>query len=312
MGLRRYLPNMLAFSTVLAVGLIVGVPAVTGRQWPSWTGLNGKTVWDFAQLIIVPLSLALIAYLLSSKQRLEDREIARAQREQDLKIADERRRNDLQIAMNREREDALQAYLTAMTALLLDHDLKDQKVAVIAQARTITLLPRMDPSRKATVLRFLAGANLISAQHPVVSLGGADFSGMDGGPLSLMGVSLENANLSGSKLAYSSIRDSNLRYANLSGVDLSDADLVGSDFCASFLSNTDFSRSILVGADFSEGVPARASEREDLAKENERQAAESWLATLSEAKFTSAKWDYSTKRPPGFSLERAGAWDISD
>jgi uncharacterized protein YjbI with pentapeptide repeats len=312
MGLWKHLPIVATMALLALVILIIAIPPASGRDWPPWTGLQGKTIWDLAQLVIVPLSLALIAYMFSNKQRLEDREIARAQREQDLRIADERRRNDSEIALNREREDALQAYLSAMTALLLDHDMNDQKVAVIAQARTLTLLPRMDGNRKATVLRFLAGANLISAEKPVLSLNGADFSAMQAGPLSLWGVSLNGANLRDCKLARSSIRNSDLRWAILVDTDLTDADLFGSDFGCASLAGTDFSQAILLKADFSKGFPARASMHAKQARDNARRSKDLWLETLTEARFQSAKYDYSTKWPDGFDPKRAGLVDIGD
>jgi uncharacterized protein YjbI with pentapeptide repeats len=311
MNLKRYLPIILSAAVLGVVVLLVAIPGATGRQWPAWTGLAGKTIWDAAQLIIVPISLALIAYLLSNRQRQEDREIARAQREQDLRIADERRRNDSEIALNREREDALQAYLSAMTTLLLEHNMSDDKVAVIAQARTLSLLPRLDGKRKATVLRFLAGSKLISRTDQLLSLNGADFSGMQVG-VSLAGVSLGGVNLHGCKLPHSSIRDSDLQFADLSDVDLSSSDLFGSDLRGANLDGADLSDTVLVKTNFASGIPARASESVTVARNNARSAEERWLKTLAGAQFKAARYDFSTGWPKGFDAKAAGALDISD
>ncbi len=312
MKLKRNLPITLSVAVLTVVVLLVAISGATGRQWPSWTGLAGKTLWDAAQLIIVPISLALIAYLLSNTQRQEDREIARAQREQDLKIADERRSSDSQIALNRERENALQAYLSAMTSLLLDHNMSDEKVAVIAQARTLSLLPRLDGDQKATVLRFLAGSKLISASDPLLSLNSADFSGMQGVAVSLTGISLRGANLHGCKLPHSSIRDSDLQFADLSDVDLTSCDLFGTDLRGANLSGADLSDSVLVKSNFSSGIPARASVNLNLARNNARTAEQGWLQTLAGARFKSARYDFSTSWPKGFDATAAGAVDISD
>src|SRR3712207_3191200 len=100
----KYLLTVVASVAALLVILIPVAPTITGRVWPAWTGLAGKTLWDFAQLVIVPISLAVIAYLFSNYQRIEDRN-----------IASEQRKADYEIALNREREEALQAYLSAMT-----------------------------------------------------------------------------------------------------------------------------------------------------------------------------------------------------
>lgn len=312
MTLKKYLPITLSAVVLAIVVLLVAIPGATGRPWPTWTGLAGKTIWDAAQLIIVPISLALIAYLLSNKQRQEDREIARAQREQDLRIADERRRNDSEIALNREREDALQAYLSAMTSLLLEHNMSDDKVAVIAQARTLSLLPRLDGKRKATVLRFLAGSKLISTTDRLLSLNGADFSGMQGGAVSLTGVSLGGVNLHGCKLPHSSIRDSDLQFADLSDVDLTSSDLFGSDLRGANLDGADLSDTVLVKTNFNSGIPARPSMHINVARNNARTAEQQWLKRLAGARFKSARYDFSTSWPKGFDAKAAGAIDISD
>jgi uncharacterized protein YjbI with pentapeptide repeats len=297
----------------IAIGiLILAIPAATGGTWPSWTGLDGKTAWDLANLVIVPVSLAVIALLFSDRQRLEDREIARAQREQDLRIAEEQRRTDYEIARFREREEALQAYLSTMTELILDHDLADAKVVAIAQARTISLLSRLDGNRRAAVLEFLASAGLIAAEKPTIRLSGADLSNMQAVRLSMTAVSLRGANLSNSKLAGSSIRSSDLRYADLSDVDLADADLFGTDLCGANLTATDFSRAILLSADFSKGIPSRPSMSAAKGRADGRRAEEDWLSRLAQAKFDRAKYSYATKWPEGVEPKKIGAIDVSD
>ena len=310
-GFLRFLPVVVAVGAV-AIGIfILAIPAATGGRWPSWTGLDGKTAWDLANLVIVPASLAVIAFLFSDKQRLEDREIARAQREQDLRIAEEQRRADYEIAQFREREEALQSYLSTMTDLILGHDLTDKKVAAIAQARTISLLSRLDGNRRAAVLEFLASVGLIVAENPTISLSGADLSNMQGVRLSMTGMSLNGANLYNSRLAHSSLRSCDLRYADLTDVDLADSDLFGADLRGANLVGTDFSRTILVNADFSKGIPSRASVSAAKARADAREAEENWLARIAQAKFAGAKYSYSTKWPAGVDPKAMGAIDVS-
>ena len=311
-GFLRFLPVVVAVGAVAIGILILAIPAATGGQWPSWTGLDGKTAWDLANLVIVPASLAVIAFLFSDKQRLEDREIARAQREQDLRIAEDQRRADYDIALFREREEALQGYLSTMTELILGHDLTDKKVIAIAQARTISLLSRLDGNRRAAVLEFLTGAGLITAENPTISLSGADLSNMQGVRFAMMAVSLNGANLSNSRLAHSSIRNCDLRYADLTDVDLADSDLFGTNLCGANLQGTDLSRTILLSADFSRGIPSRASMSAAKARADAREAEENWLARLALAKFERAKYSYATKWPAGFDPKAVGAFDIGD
>ncbi len=298
-------------AALMMMVVIFAVPTITGRDWPAWSGLQGKTIWDFAQLIVVPISLALIAYLFSNSQRLEEREIARAQREQDLQVAEQRRRNDYEIALNVEREDALQSYLTVMTGLLLDRDLTDAKVATIAQARTVSVLPRLDGRRRAAVLRFLAGTGLISTEGTVINLSGADLSGMPAEGLNLAGVKLMGANLSESRLASCSLRESDLRSSDLSNVDLSNADLYKADFRATILTGTIFSGALIYNANFSP-PPQKPHMSLHVQKSRARKAENEWLEALGEARFERARYDYSTKWPPGFDPAGAGAVDESD
>ena len=311
MRFSRRLPIIVLAAALMMMVVIFAVPIITGRDWPSWSGLQGKTIWDFAQLIIVPVSLALIAYLFSNSQRLEEREIARAQREQDLQVAEQRRRNDYEIALNVQREEALQSYLTVMTGLLLDRDLTDAKVATIAQARTLSVLPRLDGRRRAAVLSFLAGTGLISSEGTVISLSGADLSGMPAEGLNLARVKLMGANLSESRLANCTLRESDLRMSDLSNVDLSNADLFRADFRTAILDGTNFSGALIYNADFSP-PPAKPHMSLHVQKSRALKAEKEWLETVGKARFERARYDYSTRWPPGFDPAGAGAVDESD
>jgi hypothetical protein len=57
--------------------------------WPRWTGFRGKTVWDWMQLLIVPIALSLITLAFTwqqdtRQQKIEDRraQVERAVEEQ--------------------------------------------------------------------------------------------------------------------------------------------------------------------------------------------------------------------------------------
>jgi hypothetical protein len=50
---------------MLDAGIGIGVACVLAivlvafdSVWPDWTGLKGRTLWDIAKLVLVPLSLA--------------------------------------------------------------------------------------------------------------------------------------------------------------------------------------------------------------------------------------------------------------
>jgi hypothetical protein len=75
---------------------------------------------------------------------------------------------------------------------------------------------------------------------------------------------------------------------------------------------TIFSKSVIFNADFSKGWPGKASMSDRIAKENTERSNQEWRRNLSEAIFTHAKYNYSTKKPKDFDWEKAGAIDASD
>jgi uncharacterized protein YjbI with pentapeptide repeats len=131
-----------------------------------------------------------------------------------------------------------------MSSLLLEKDLRksevDSEVRTLARARTLTVLGRLDPSRKADVMEFLMEAELVQGVEgsgPIIELGGADlrdanlyYANLDGALLreaDLRRANLFNANLSDAELFNASLSDAYLSYANLSDADLSNTDLSG-------------------------------------------------------------------------------------
>ena len=93
-----------------------------------------------------------------------------------------------------------------MTGLLLDGDMASKQVAIIAQARTMSLLPRLDGKRRAIILEFLARTKLIMNPAPVIDLMGAELSDMPAEGMDLSNVNLKGSNLSNAQLANSCLR----------------------------------------------------------------------------------------------------------
>jgi hypothetical protein len=74
------------------------------------------------------------------------------------------------LAEQRAQEDALQAYFEQMGALLTNYNLNntDRKdIRQLSRAQTFTVLPRLNGSRKGSLIRFLYGAELISGKEPI-------------------------------------------------------------------------------------------------------------------------------------------------
>jgi len=203
---------------------IVVMLAIAGAR-RSWTGFQGKTVWDFLQLLIVPLMLVAIGLVFALQQD------ARQQRVEDQRADAERK-----LAAQRAQDEALQAYFDQMNTLLLEHNLRhseeDSGVRTLARARTLTVLGRRDPSRKSAVMQFLAEADLVQrvdGKEPIISLREADLSDATLFMPNLSGANLRFAYLSDADLGDAYLSGADLRGANLRGANLSDAQGITSE-----------------------------------------------------------------------------------
>jgi uncharacterized protein YjbI with pentapeptide repeats len=141
-------------------------------------------------------------------------------------IENQRAEAERELAQQRAQDESLQAYLDQMSTLMLEKDLRnsedDSEVRTLARARTLTVLRRVDTSRKDEIMDFLVEADLVSkvgGSAPVIKLAGADLDAIDLGTDDLHGADLSLANLD----------DADLRFANLHGAKLKGADLIGAN-----------------------------------------------------------------------------------
>jgi uncharacterized protein YjbI with pentapeptide repeats len=212
----------LAFLIIVICGYLFG--------W-KWTGLPKQTLWDWLQLLIIPAVLAGVGLWFNRQQRAQE----------------------LQTAVRRAQEEALQAYLDQMSGLLLEKDLRaseeDSEVRTLARARTLTVLSRLDPSRKTAVMQFLVEAKLVQGveeREPIIKLLVADLSGAH-----LIAADLSGANLSGADLSGAFLRGADLGGAYLFGAYLFGANLFGANLFGANLFRTILFRTILIRADLS-------------------------------------------------------------
>jgi uncharacterized protein YjbI with pentapeptide repeats len=259
--------------------LITATVPLSILAWITWVtykannlGFSKKTYWDWMELLIIPIVLAVGAWFLNRSERKNEREIAEKNREEDRRIAQDRRN-----------QTSLEAYFDRMVELLIEYDLMDNKsekhkmLSTIARTRTLAVLRSLDGRRKGQVIQFLheSGliapelvvvpldeANLIQAYLPKASLSKTNLSGAilneaDLRMANLSGASLtetylEKANLRGAVLTWANLSGAkpikaNLTLANLSGSDLRGANLRGAD-----LSEADLRLANLSGADLTE------------------------------------------------------------
>jgi hypothetical protein len=192
---------------VAIVGTFIFLRLAYFHEW-RWTGLvtfpgyDKKTLWDWLDLLIVPVVLAIGGYLFT--------------------LSDSRRTREQ--ADHRREEEVLQAYLNQMWQLLLDKDLRSTSKAnnnsealTAAWASTLTTLERIHHSdKKGIIVKFLWmwQRSLLEKQDTVVILEGAN---------------LKEADLSGADLRKADLRKADLRKALLRGADLSGANLPGAN-----------------------------------------------------------------------------------
>jgi len=258
--------------TIVLLGLSAIVVLAQIDYGCDWTGFGqcitskqnneeirpGKTLWDWMNLLIIPVVLALGGILYN-----------RAEKQNEQRHADD----SLQ-------EAVLSAYLDKISNLLLNNNLRGENANTaakdVALGWTTMVLPRLNGERKGVVLQFLYGANLLNKDDPVLLLADIDLSGISlhawlegiylnganmakadlegcyfwGANLSatyLEGANLEKANLGEINLENAWLEKANLKTfsisGNLKGARLKNADLTGTD-----LSGVDLSGADLEGA----------------------------------------------------------------
>jgi hypothetical protein len=128
------------------------IPPPAGDRESRW-GFREKTVWNWLELLIVPLMLALITVVFAWQEDVRQNHIENQRAEAERNLAEQRAQ-----------DEALQAYLDQMNNLLLEHKLRDSKedsaVRTLARARTVTVIQRLDAGENLNVMRFLNEAVL--------------------------------------------------------------------------------------------------------------------------------------------------------
>jgi putative effector of murein hydrolase LrgA (UPF0299 family) len=215
---------------VVALTVIIILLAIGGASL-RWTGFGERKLWDWQTLLFVPITVALIASLLTLYQSTRQQviETQRAQEARELETL-------------RAERDMVQAYLEDMGTFVLEKDLRgageNDDVRLLARARTLAVLDSVSGTRKVRVLEFMFETELLqfrSDRPPVVSLRFADLRETHLVKRSILSntdldrADLNDAKLINAKLINATLTKADLRGANLSGTDLSEADLSGAD-----------------------------------------------------------------------------------
>ncbi len=259
-GMPYYLPS--AWLNVIGVGPSKEVTKTTsGQQVTTKVRETGaKTVWDWAELLLVPLVLALGGYWFQQRREREARILEERQRQESHKLEAER--------MN---DAVTQAYLDQMTQLLLHEGLRtsenEAEVRSVARARTLTALRVLDASRKATIVQFLYEAGLITASKWPVDAFGFIIAHSSCEPASSRSEegayveALQRAGIAGEtmKLRSKKPREKVGIVVDLSGADLTGVNLAGCDLDGISLSGTNLSGANFAGANLTGASLIRAN-----------------------------------------------------
>ena len=208
---------------------------------PNGEFVRGKSLWDWMQLLILPLVGSVGVYLLNRSERKTERERAEEQAKLERQRASERAKLEQEIASDHQHESALHSYLDRMSNLLLEKNLRtseSEEVMNVARVWTLTVLRGLDKTRKGIVVRFVREAGLIYKAKPVVRLSGAD----------LRGAILSYASLSDIYLGVVDLRDAELISTDLKDTDLSAAKLQGANLQGAFLGDANLNIAELQGA----------------------------------------------------------------
>ncbi len=167
-------------ATTLIVLLAIGGASL------GWTGFGEKTLWDWLQLLsalAIPVVLAAAGLWFTAQQdqrqqAIEDQRVKQAQN-----IETQRAEAERDLAEQRAQDAALQAYFDQMSSLLLERDLRKSEegseARTLARARTLTVLRRLGPDRKGSVVQFLQESALLERPNPIVRFDDADLSEAD-------------------------------------------------------------------------------------------------------------------------------------
>jgi hypothetical protein len=217
-------------------------PSKRGIDWPRWTGFRGMTVRNWLPIVgalLIPVMIAFGTWGITWQQG---------------KIEDQRAEAEQKLAAQRAQDEALQAYLDQMSQLILQRDLLESEEGdpahILAQARTSTVIRRIDAEHNESLIRFLSDSGLAGTPVAGTSVGESSISLLR--DIDLNGADLSYADLSGADLSYADLSSANLREAYLNGADLSganlgDANLESADLSGAGVSGADLRNANLTG-----------------------------------------------------------------
>ena len=243
---------LLLFLLILAIVAIVS-------NWIAnfkWSGFQKKSFWDWLQLLIIPLMLALGAFYLNSAADFRDYQIAQEQKHQEILTDYFSKMQDLIVETKKSKQTPGSKESNSEERLLLEF-------RPTAQALTLSVLEQLDGERKGKVITYLAESQLITVDNnklstqPEIKLDGANLDDIELGnkgqrnslnedemtiidKIKIKNANMKRANLSGLQLLYSELNGSNLENATLENVNFTGSTMIGSRFINGKITDVNF------------------------------------------------------------------------
>ena len=238
--MKRGWQKYLLYASIVIVGGVILFETIRLKN----TGFEGKSLWEWMELLIIPAVLAGGAFYLNRSERSVERQ-----------IAEDRAKLEREIATDRQQEAALQSYFDRMSELLLKEKLRTTKKAEVrdvARTRTLSIMRVLDTKRINLIIQFLREAKLITSEKSI--LNDANMKGMVLNDLNLSAVYLQGANLERAKLMYVDMNEANLSDADLTDADLRKSSLIHADLSGANLQDTDLERAIFANANMQDAL----------------------------------------------------------
>lgn len=179
-----------------------------------------KPAWE--RLLLPIIGIALIASILWNGMQ-----------QNQSALNSQQRALTLSTAADQQRETILLNYRDRIANLMVQNNLLQSHPAdastLVADAYTLETLRRLDPDRKAALMRFLYQTKLISNDRHIISMSDADAQNAHMANTDLRDTYLLGINLGGADLHGAILSDANFTFANLSNANLANADLHACD-----------------------------------------------------------------------------------
>lgn len=262
-----------------------------------------KTLWDKASVVIQAFgALGILVSLIGLAVTVHEFDVQQT--------------SNAAQALDQQRQDTLNEYLDDMSALVLQYGLTTSKpnspTRAIAVARTLTAVRNLDGSRKATIIRYLWEAGLLTGPQPIVNINGADLNlvvftnvvlkGVDLVKLALNYAQINGAQLAAADLSGSALFDATMIGANLTSANLTYSDPIGASLTDATLTRANLRYADLDGADFA-GATLTGADLKDATYNSKPEYDKNLLGQL--------VIERPTQWPRGFDPRAAGAicWD---